>query len=106
MVINHRCCDALSSCVLKQSKPKHIVKAEARISAWLKLARKGCSHISSCLARLNQLTEWRIYRTSRVLLCTVDSVARVVYGIEDASEGAEKDGHTGWTFKDAGVHSI
>jgi hypothetical protein len=53
------------------------------------------------LPRLALLTKWRVLRTARVLLCTIDSVSRMVYQIEDAADEAEEHGYRGWTL-DAG----
>jgi hypothetical protein len=70
-------------------------RAQRRIKAWSVVAEKGVARTSQLLRRAEQLTQWRLHQTSTVLLCTVDSVARMVYELDDAATDAQAD-TVGW----------
>jgi hypothetical protein len=48
--------------------------------------------------QLQQQIKWQLYSTATVLLCTVDSVSRMLGDIEEAAKQAEHHGAAaGWT---------
>jgi hypothetical protein len=58
----------------------------------------GLQFIDAVLCRLEKLTKWRLYSTSRVLLCTIDSMSRMTSDIQSAAAAAERSGVRGWTL--------
>jgi hypothetical protein len=58
----------------------------------------GLQFIGAVLCRLEKLTKWRHYSTSRVLLCTIHSMSRMSSDIQSAAAAAERNGVRGWTL--------
>jgi hypothetical protein len=59
---------------------------------------QGIAWIDSNLPQLELLTKWRILSTSQVLVCTIDSVSRMLGDIEEAASESKAAGYKGWTI--------
>jgi hypothetical protein len=96
---------------MKRSKPlfsvgTHTQDYTTRTPAvyWRTVLTQGLAWIESNLPKLEQLTKWRILSTSQVLVCTIDSVSRMLGDIEEAANESKTAGYKGWTI-DAGNSS-
>jgi hypothetical protein len=71
---------------------------------WRRVLTQGVAWIDSNLPELEQLTKWRILSTAQVLVCTIDSVSRMLGDIEEAANESKAAGYRGWTI-DEGMDS-
>jgi hypothetical protein len=65
---------------------------------WRRVLTQGIAWIDTNLPQLEQLTKWRILSTSQVLVCTIDSVSRMLGDIEEAANESQAAGYRGWTI--------
>lgn len=64
------------------------------LDKWVRLLSQGTSRVASLLMRLEDLTRFRIFTETRVLICTVDSTERMVRTMEEGTlEAATAIGH-------------
>jgi hypothetical protein len=64
---------------------------------WQRTLAAAQAWLEAAIARLQRTIKWDLLRTSRVLLCTIDSVSRMLYDIEAAADEYAAEGNSGWT---------
>lgn len=73
------------------SEQRRTYKQVVALKNWRKLLKPGLCRTRAMLARLENLTRYRIYTQTKVLLCTVDSSERMVREMEDGTRNAAQD---------------
>lgn len=58
------------------------------LDKWVEVLTDGVPHVNRLLVRLEGLTRFRIFTKTRVLICTVDSTARMLRTMEDGAQEA------------------
>ena len=78
---------------------RQTLKELRSLEKWQELVSRGRRRSRQIVSRLEDLTRYRLYTTTRVLICTVDSVERMLRNMEEGTTAAAlaigKDAYAG-----------